>query len=102
LASIFVAAPLSGRADIRLTVVIRYLSKASFSIRSPRGPTIRTAVKCGGKLYARSSASRLELYSEANSTGGEIVESRMKSFHLFVGRPFATLPLAQIRANGCK
>lgn len=46
------------------------------------------AVNCGGKLYARSSASRLELYAEANSPGGELVESRMKSFHLFEGYIF--------------
>jgi hypothetical protein len=81
--------PLSHR---RCAVAIRYLSKASLSIRSPRGPTIRTAVKCGGKSYARSSASRLELCSETNSTGGETVESRMKSFRLFGGRPFVIVP----------
>ena len=34
-----------------------------------------------------------------NSIGGEIVESRIKSFHLFRERPFATLPLAQIRTK---
>ena len=34
-----------------------------------------------------------------NSIGGEIVELRIKSFHLFRGRPFATLPLALIRTR---
>ena len=42
-------------------------------------------------MYAYSSASRLELCSEKNSIGGATVTSRMKSLHLFGGRPFATL-----------
>lgn len=76
-------------------------SIASRSIRSPCGPSMRIAKWRDGRSYARSSASRLELCSEKNSIGGTTVTSRMKSLHLFGGRPFATLFPAHIQPRDC-